>query len=51
MLQTICMKIAADILLGGVARRKIVMPPHAETFGLVVDDGGAGYEMLPNRIL
>ena len=45
MLQTIRMKIIADILLGGVPHEKIVVLPHVETFGLVMDDGGAGYEI------
>ena len=39
------MKIVVDILLGGVPCKKIIMLPHVKTFGLVVDDGGASYEI------
>ena len=37
------MKIIGSLMLGGVPRKRVVVLPNAETFSLVVNDGGAGF--------
>ena len=45
MLQTVDVKIASRILLEDVAQTKVVVLPNVQTFFLIVDDGGPGYEL------
>jgi hypothetical protein len=45
MLQTVDMKIIANVVLEGVPRERIVVLPNVETFSLVVDDSGPGYKI------
>ena len=45
MLRTVHMKVIANILLEGVPRERIVLLQDVETFSLVVNDGGPGYEI------
>ena len=44
-LQTIHMKITAEILLEGVAQRGVVVLPNVQTFSLVMDDGKPAYKL------
>jgi len=45
MLREVDIRIIANILLGEIPRERVVVLPNAETFSLVVSDGGPGYEI------
>ena len=44
-LQTVHMKIVADILLEGVAQKGVVVLPDVQTFSLVMGGGGLAYDL------
>jgi len=45
MLRKVDIRIIANILLVEIPRERVVVLPNAETFSLVVSDGGPGYEI------
>jgi hypothetical protein len=45
MLQTVDVKIIADLVVEGIPRERVVVLPNVEIFRLVVSDGGPGYEI------
>ena len=45
MLQTVHVKVIADIPVGSFPRERVILLPNVETFSLVVSDGGPGYEI------
>ena len=44
-LQTVHMKIIADILLEGAVQKGVVVLPNVQTFSLIIDGGGPAYEL------
>ena len=46
MLQTVHVKIIADILFDGVPRERAIVLPDVESLSLVVSDGGPGYNLV-----
>ena len=45
MLRTVGMKIVSNMVFGDIPRERIVVLPNVETFGIIVNDSGSGYEL------